>query len=54
VFESLTKVVIKCMTSRGAAGRLWSLSAKFYEKGTQKVVPRNDKCLNSGGNYVEK
>ena len=42
------------MTSRGAAGRLWSQSATFYEEGIKKLVPRYDKCLNNGGNYVEK
>ena len=26
----------------------------FYEEGTQKLVPRYDKCLNNGGEYVEK
>jgi hypothetical protein len=25
----------------------------FYEEGIQKLVSRYDKCLNSGGNYVE-
>jgi hypothetical protein len=33
---------------------LSSQAAMFYEKGIQKLVPRYDKCLNSGGNYVEK
>ena len=42
------------MTSRGAAGRLWSQAATFYEEGIQKLVPRYDKCLNNGRNYVEK
>ena len=51
--ESYTKVVITCMTSRGATGRLWSQAATFYEEGIQKLVPRYDKCLNSGGNYAE-
>jgi len=26
----------------------------FYEEGTQKHVPRYDKCPNNGGEYVEK
>jgi len=26
----------------------------FYEEGMQKLVPRHDKCLNNGGEYVEK
>jgi hypothetical protein len=42
------------MTSRGAAGQLWSQAAKFYEEVTQNLVPRYNKCLNNGGNYVEK
>jgi hypothetical protein len=36
-----------CMTSRGAAGCLWSQEATFNEEGI------HDKCLNNGGNYVE-
>ena len=42
------------MMSRGAAGRLWSQAATFYEKGIQKLGLHYDKCLNNGGNYVEK
>jgi len=30
------------------------LAAAFYKEGTQKLVPRYDKCLNNGGEYVEK
>jgi len=29
-------------------------AATFYEEGIQKLVPRYDKCLNYGGEYVEK
>ena len=32
---------------------LTSQVATFYEDGTQKLVPRYDKCLNNGGEYVE-
>jgi hypothetical protein len=34
----------------------WSASqtASFYDAGIQKLVPHYDKCLNNGGNYVEK
>ncbi|GFY09982.1 histone-lysine N-methyltransferase SETMAR [Trichonephila clavipes] len=28
--------------------------AEFYDRGIQKLIPRYDKCLNSGGGYVEK
>jgi histone-lysine N-methyltransferase SETMAR len=28
--------------------------ASFYDEGVQKLVQRYDKCLNNGGNYVEK
>jgi hypothetical protein len=46
------------MKSRGAAGYLWSVvslqAATCYKEGTQKLVHRYDKCLNNGGNYVEK
>ena len=31
-----------------------SLAASFYDEGIQKLVQRYDKCLNNGGNYVEK
>jgi hypothetical protein len=30
-----------------------SQSGMFYEYGIHKLVPRYDKCLNNGGNYVE-
>jgi len=29
-------------------------AATFYEEGIQKLVPRNDKCLINGCEYVEK
>jgi len=28
--------------------------AAFYEEGIHKLVPRYDKCLNNGDEYVEK
>jgi len=31
-----------------------SEAASFYDEGIQKLVQRYDKCLNNGGNYVEK
>jgi hypothetical protein len=33
---------------------LFSQAATFCEEGIQKLVPRYDKCLNNGGNYIEK
>lgn len=33
---------------------LLSQAADFYDDGVQKLVARYDKCLNIGGNYVEK
>jgi len=33
---------------------LTSQAAAFYEEGIQKLVPRYDKCLDNGGEYVEK
>jgi histone-lysine N-methyltransferase SETMAR len=33
---------------------LSSQAATFYDEGIQKLVSRYDKCLNNGGNYVEK
>jgi hypothetical protein len=33
---------------------LTSQVAAFYEEGIQKLVSRYDKCLNNGGDYVEK
>ena len=29
-------------------------AAAFYEEVIQKLVPHYDKCLNNGGEYVEK
>jgi len=29
-------------------------AAAFYEEGIQNLVPRYDKCLNNGGEYVAK
>ena len=29
-------------------------AAAFYEEGIQKLVHHYDKCLNNGGEYVEK
>ena len=31
-----------------------SQATAFYEEGIQKLVPHYDKCLNNGGEYVEK
>jgi len=31
-----------------------SQAASFYDEGIQKLVQRYDKCLNNGGNYIEK
>jgi hypothetical protein len=31
-----------------------SQAASFYDARIQKLVPRYDKCLNNGGNYVKK
>jgi histone-lysine N-methyltransferase SETMAR len=33
---------------------LSSQVATFYDEGIQKLVSCYDKCLNNGGNYVEK
>ncbi|VVC38555.1 Hypothetical protein CINCED_3A019467, partial [Cinara cedri] len=33
---------------------LQSQASYFYDERIQKLVPRYDKCLNNGGNYVEK
>jgi hypothetical protein len=35
-------------------GWLQSQAVEFYDCGIQKLVKRYDKCLNVGGNYVEK
>jgi len=43
--DDLKAAVQKWLTSQVAA---------FYEEGIQKLVPRYDKCLNNGGEYVEK
>ena len=43
--DDLKDAALKWLTSQAAA---------FYEEGIQKLVPRYDKCLNNGGEYVEK
>ena len=43
--DDLKDAVQKWLTSQAAA---------FYEEGMQKLVTRYDKCLNNGGEYVEK
>ena len=43
--DDLKDAVQKGLTSQAAA---------LYEEGTQKLVPRYDKWLNNGGEYVEK
>ena len=35
-------------------GWLTLQAAAFYEEGIQNLVPRYDRCLNNGGEYVEK
>ena len=39
---------------KDAVQKWLSQAAAFYEEGTQKLGPRQDKCLNNGGEYVEK
>jgi hypothetical protein len=34
--------------------RLRAQSAEFYDIGKQNLVPRLNKCLDKGGDYVEK
>jgi hypothetical protein len=43
--DDLKDAVQKWLTSQAAA---------FYEEGIQKLMPRYDKCLNNGGEYVKK
>jgi hypothetical protein len=33
---------------------LSSLAADFFDTGIHKLIPRHEKCLNSGGDYAEK
>jgi hypothetical protein len=33
---------------------LSSMAADFFNTGIQKLIPRYNKCLNSGGDYIEK
>jgi hypothetical protein len=33
---------------------LSSQAADFFDTGMQKLIPWYDKCLNSGGDYIEK
>jgi hypothetical protein len=36
--------------------KMWlsSMAAEFFDTGIQKLIPWYDKCLSSGGDYVEK
>jgi hypothetical protein len=43
--NKIKKAVTTCFASQAAS---------FYNEGIQKLVQHYDKCLNSGGNYVEK
>jgi histone-lysine N-methyltransferase SETMAR len=43
--EDIKKAVQKWLSSQ---------AAPFYDEGIQKLVSCYDKCLNNGGNYVEK
>jgi histone-lysine N-methyltransferase SETMAR len=43
--EDVKRTVQKGLSSQAAA---------FYDEGIQKLVSRYDKCLNNGGNCVEK
>ena len=43
--DDLKDVVHKWLTKQAAG---------FYEEGTHKTVPRYDKCLDNGSEYVEK
>jgi hypothetical protein len=43
--EDVKKAVQKWLSSQAAT---------LYDEGIQKLVSRYDKCLNNGGNYVEK
>jgi hypothetical protein len=43
--DKVKKAVTTCFASQAAS---------FYNEGTQKLAQRDDKCLNNGGNYVEK
>jgi histone-lysine N-methyltransferase SETMAR len=43
--EDVKKAVQKWLSSQAAT---------FYDEGIQKLVSRYDKCLNNGGNYVDK
>ncbi|GBM38368.1 Histone-lysine N-methyltransferase SETMAR [Araneus ventricosus] len=38
----------------GVQQSLSSLAASFFEEGVHKLVSHYDKCVNNGGNYVEK
>jgi hypothetical protein len=38
----------------GVKTGLSSEAANFFGAGVQKLIPRYDKCLNSGGDYAQK
>jgi hypothetical protein len=39
---------------KGVKAWLSSQAAYFFDTGIHKLIPHYDKCLNSGGDYVEK
>jgi hypothetical protein len=43
--NELIKDVKTCLSSQ---------AGDFFDKGVKKLIPPHDKCLNSGGDYVEK
>jgi len=45
IVSEVNEAVTTCLASQAAS---------FYDEGTQKLVQRYDKCINNGGNYVEK
>jgi len=49
-FPQISRTLLNDIVSSG----LTSQAPAFYEEGTQKRMPRYDKCLNNGDEYVEK
>jgi hypothetical protein len=49
-FLEISKTLLNDIVS----SRLGYQAAAFYKEGIQNLVPRYDKCLNNGGEYVEK
>jgi hypothetical protein len=55
-FPTLKRTLKGChlTTSEDAEAAVWTQDTNFYQQGFFKLMKRWDKCINVGGDYVEK